>query len=29
LYLRRVTVNNALYGEPSWHRERICALNGL
>jgi alkylation response protein AidB-like acyl-CoA dehydrogenase len=29
LYLRRVTVNNAQYGEPSWHRERICALNGL
>jgi alkylation response protein AidB-like acyl-CoA dehydrogenase len=29
LYLRRLTVNNALYGEPSWHRERMCALNGL
>jgi alkylation response protein AidB-like acyl-CoA dehydrogenase len=29
LYLRRLTVNNAQYGEPSWHRERICALSGL
>jgi alkylation response protein AidB-like acyl-CoA dehydrogenase len=29
MYLRRVTTNNALYGEPSWHRERLCTLNGL
>jgi alkylation response protein AidB-like acyl-CoA dehydrogenase len=29
LYLRRLTVNNALYGEPSWHRERVCTLNGI
>jgi alkylation response protein AidB-like acyl-CoA dehydrogenase len=29
LYLRRLTTDAALYGEPSWHRERICRLAGL
>ncbi len=29
LLLRRVRSNAALYGEPSWHRERICARHGL
>ncbi|HZQ58455.1 MAG TPA: acyl-CoA dehydrogenase [Acidimicrobiales bacterium] len=29
LYLRRVTTDAALYGEPSWHRERICQLHAL
>jgi alkylation response protein AidB-like acyl-CoA dehydrogenase len=29
LYLRRVRSNAALYGTPSWHRERVCALQGL
>jgi alkylation response protein AidB-like acyl-CoA dehydrogenase len=27
MYLRRITANNALYGSPSWHRERICTLH--
>jgi alkylation response protein AidB-like acyl-CoA dehydrogenase len=26
LYLRRVRSNSMLFGEPSWHRERVCAL---
>jgi len=29
LYLRRLTVDAALYGEPAWHRERICRLHEL
>jgi alkylation response protein AidB-like acyl-CoA dehydrogenase len=29
LLLRRVRSNSALYGEPPWHRERVCALHGL
>ncbi len=29
LYLRRVRANGALYGEPTWHRARVCALGGL
>lgn len=29
LYLRRITVDAVLYGDPSWHNERICALHGL
>ncbi|HMG42302.1 MAG TPA: acyl-CoA dehydrogenase family protein [Acidimicrobiales bacterium] len=26
LYLRRLTTDAYLYGEPAWHRERICTL---
>jgi len=29
LYLRRIRSNSALYGEPTWHRERVCAFHGL
>lgn len=29
LLMRRVRSNGALYGEPSWHRERVCTLYGL
>ena len=29
LYLRRVTTDAALYGDPAWHRERLCQLAGL
>jgi alkylation response protein AidB-like acyl-CoA dehydrogenase len=29
LYMRRVTTDAALYGEPAWHRERVCQLHGL
>lgn len=29
LYLRRIRSNAALYGEPTWHRERVCAWHGL
>jgi len=29
LYLRRVRSNGAVYGEPTWHRERVCAFHGL
>ena len=29
LYLRRLTADASLYGEPSWHRERICRIHGL
>ena len=29
LYLRRLTGNASLYGDASWHRERVCALAGL
>ena len=27
LYLRRVRSNSLLFGEPSWHRERVCAFH--
>jgi alkylation response protein AidB-like acyl-CoA dehydrogenase len=29
LYLRRVRSNSLLFGEPPWHRERVCALHEL
>ncbi|HXY92883.1 MAG TPA: acyl-CoA dehydrogenase family protein [Acidimicrobiia bacterium] len=29
LYLRRLTANASLYGEPAWHREHVCRLQGL
>jgi alkylation response protein AidB-like acyl-CoA dehydrogenase len=29
LYLRRIATDRALYGDPSWHRERICRITGL
>ena len=29
LFLRRLTVDAALYGEAGWHRERICRLHEL
>ncbi|MCU1397992.1 MAG: hypothetical protein JWN62_1101 [Acidimicrobiales bacterium] len=29
LLLRRARSNSALYGEPSWHRERLCVAHGL
>ena len=29
LFLRRLTTDAALYGEPAWHRERVCRLGGL
>jgi alkylation response protein AidB-like acyl-CoA dehydrogenase len=29
LLLRRIRANSVLYGEPSWHRERVCAFHGL
>jgi alkylation response protein AidB-like acyl-CoA dehydrogenase len=29
LYMRRLTADAALYGQPSWHRERICRIHGL
>jgi alkylation response protein AidB-like acyl-CoA dehydrogenase len=29
LYLRRLTMNSLLFGEPDWHRERICRIHGL
>ena len=29
LYLRRLTTDAALYGDPTWHRERLCRLGGL
>ncbi len=29
LYMRRIRSNASLYGEPTWHRERVCALHGL
>jgi alkylation response protein AidB-like acyl-CoA dehydrogenase len=29
LYMRRVTTDAALYGDSSWHRERICQLHDL
>ena len=29
LFMRRASSNNLLYGDPGWHRERLCALHGL
>jgi alkylation response protein AidB-like acyl-CoA dehydrogenase len=29
LYMRRVSSNNAWYGDPTLHRERLCAAHGL
>lgn len=29
LYFRRLATDAALYGEPAWHRERICTLHKL
>ena len=29
LYLRRLTTDAALFGDPVWHRERLCQLAGL
>jgi alkylation response protein AidB-like acyl-CoA dehydrogenase len=29
LYLRRITTDAALFGDPAWHRERLCQLGGL
>jgi alkylation response protein AidB-like acyl-CoA dehydrogenase len=29
LYLRRISTDSLLYGQPSWHRERLCELSGL
>src|SRR5262249_37044245 len=29
LYLRRLTTDAALYGDPAWHRERLCQLAGI
>jgi alkylation response protein AidB-like acyl-CoA dehydrogenase len=26
LFVRRAKTNQALYGDPSWHRERLCSL---
>jgi hypothetical protein len=27
--MRRARTNSVLYGEPGWHRERVCAYHGL
>jgi alkylation response protein AidB-like acyl-CoA dehydrogenase len=29
LFLRRITMSSLLYGQPDWHRERICEIHGL
>jgi alkylation response protein AidB-like acyl-CoA dehydrogenase len=29
LYLRRLAADSVLYGDPAWHRERVCAIHGL
>ena len=28
-YLRRLATDRVLYGDPEWHRERICCIHGL
>jgi alkylation response protein AidB-like acyl-CoA dehydrogenase len=28
-YLRRLATDRVLYGDPEWHRERICRIHGL
>jgi len=29
LYLRRITTDAGLFGDPAWHREHLCQLAGL
>lgn len=29
LYMRRARSNSLMYGDPGWHRERVCAIHGL
>jgi alkylation response protein AidB-like acyl-CoA dehydrogenase len=29
LYLRRLTTDATLYGDATWHRERLCRIKGL
>jgi alkylation response protein AidB-like acyl-CoA dehydrogenase len=29
LYLRRAKSNEVLYGDPAWHRERVCRIVGV
>ncbi|EIV91608.1 acyl-CoA dehydrogenase family protein [Frankia sp. QA3] len=29
LYLRRLATDRVVFGDPAWHRERICRLHGL
>jgi alkylation response protein AidB-like acyl-CoA dehydrogenase len=29
LYLRRLTSDAAFFGDPAWHRERLCQLSGI
>ncbi|MGH2785442.1 MAG: acyl-CoA dehydrogenase family protein [Actinomycetota bacterium] len=29
LYLRRAKSNEVLYGDPSWHREKVCRIVGV
>jgi alkylation response protein AidB-like acyl-CoA dehydrogenase len=29
LFMRRIRSNASLFGEPSWHRERVCRFHGL
>jgi len=29
LFLRRITMNNLLYGQPDFHREQICVAHGI
>lgn len=29
LFMRRARTSSVLYGEPGWHRERVCAYHGL
>ncbi len=29
LYLRRLTSDAAFFGDPGWHRERLCQLSGI
>jgi alkylation response protein AidB-like acyl-CoA dehydrogenase len=29
LYLRRLATDRVLYGDPDWHRERVCRIHGL
>jgi alkylation response protein AidB-like acyl-CoA dehydrogenase len=29
LYLRRITTDAGLFGDPAWHRERLCQGAGI
>ena len=29
LYLRRITTDAGLFGDPAWHREHLCQQAGL